>query len=547
MPLPDQILDRLEDQISWYERKRDLNRRAFRWIKATEIVAAAIIPLLAVLNLNHATWLAGGLGIVITILEGLLHLNHYQENWITYRSTCDSLKHEKYTYLGKASPYANVSDPHALLAERIELLVSQEHAKWASSLARDYSERPRIQGTEAPERASKAEEREKKTKLGTAKPEREPSEPKPEPQPDIRVHVVTQAGDSHPIDTPSDLTVEEFIAEVVAGLDLPSVDAEGRPVNWTIDDKDTGKTLDSQTTLHEANVGSGHQLYLRRQGRHATGDAHLVVAGGGSPVTPPTRGHIKVRVFTPSGEAHSIETPSELTVGDLIDRLLRSLNLPRVDSEELETYWIMDDWGTGKTLDREKSLFENRVGEGHHLYLHLQTLAGGKPITLTPSPVEFSVGYPRSIAPQTWYPLLTYVHGPEATSAVQNHSKLILGRERAKSYLSVGQRPTKSVERGAQITVVPEFPGCRVNPPHGTLFWLEDWHCVEFRFRLESDVEPNTQGQALNGRVTFYVGPILVSEITVSPTLESEQFQSRRAANHGDVRGLSSGLRFLLP
>lgn len=35
-------------------------------------------------------------------------------------------------YLGKAGPYANVVDPHALLAERIESLVSQEHAKWAS-------------------------------------------------------------------------------------------------------------------------------------------------------------------------------------------------------------------------------------------------------------------------------------------------------------------------------------------------------------------------------------------------------------------------------
>jgi hypothetical protein len=43
------------------------------------------------------------------------------------------LKHEKFTYLGKATPYANVPDPHALLAERIESLVSQEHAKWAST------------------------------------------------------------------------------------------------------------------------------------------------------------------------------------------------------------------------------------------------------------------------------------------------------------------------------------------------------------------------------------------------------------------------------
>ncbi len=73
-----------------------------------------------------------GLGVLITVLEGILHLNQYQQNWITYRSTCESLKHEKYTFLGKASPYANVPDPHALLAERIESLVSQEHAKWAS-------------------------------------------------------------------------------------------------------------------------------------------------------------------------------------------------------------------------------------------------------------------------------------------------------------------------------------------------------------------------------------------------------------------------------
>jgi hypothetical protein len=77
-------------------------------------------------------WVIGGLGVLIALLEGMLHLNQYQQNWIAYRSTCESLKHEKYVYLGKASPYASAVDPHALLAERIESLVSQEHAKWAS-------------------------------------------------------------------------------------------------------------------------------------------------------------------------------------------------------------------------------------------------------------------------------------------------------------------------------------------------------------------------------------------------------------------------------
>ena len=132
LPDADPIMERLEDQISWYDRKSLTNQRHFKRIKMVEIAAAAIIPFLSALSLPRMMWLTGGLGVLITVLEGMLHLNQYQQNWITYRSTCESLKHEKYVYLGKASPYASAVDPYALLAERIESLVSQEHAKWAS-------------------------------------------------------------------------------------------------------------------------------------------------------------------------------------------------------------------------------------------------------------------------------------------------------------------------------------------------------------------------------------------------------------------------------
>jgi len=131
-PEIDPILERLEDQIAWYDRKSMTNQRYFKRMKMIEITAAAIIPFLSAFNLPRVLWLTGGLGVLITVLEGVLHLNQYQQNWIAYRSTCESLKHEKYVYLGKASPYASAVDPHALLAERIESLVSQEHAKWAS-------------------------------------------------------------------------------------------------------------------------------------------------------------------------------------------------------------------------------------------------------------------------------------------------------------------------------------------------------------------------------------------------------------------------------
>ena len=91
--------------------------------------AAARIPLLSGLELpltppvgvpNSAL---GALGAAIAVLEGVQQINQYHANWISYRSTCEALKHEKYLYLGKAGPYAAVVAPSALLAERVELLV----------------------------------------------------------------------------------------------------------------------------------------------------------------------------------------------------------------------------------------------------------------------------------------------------------------------------------------------------------------------------------------------------------------------------------------
>src|ERR1700759_4851152 len=111
----DPIHDRLEDQIGWYDRKSLYNQHAFKRIKVTEIVAAALVPFISVWGFRHAPLVTGGLGILITILEGLLHLNQYQHNWITYRSTCEELRHEKYVFLAGASPYAGLSNPRALL------------------------------------------------------------------------------------------------------------------------------------------------------------------------------------------------------------------------------------------------------------------------------------------------------------------------------------------------------------------------------------------------------------------------------------------------
>jgi hypothetical protein len=74
-----------------------------------------------------------GVGGLVLVLEGLQQLGQYQANWIGYRSTCEALKHEKYLYLGEAGPYADAATASRTLAERVEGLVSQEHAKWVTT------------------------------------------------------------------------------------------------------------------------------------------------------------------------------------------------------------------------------------------------------------------------------------------------------------------------------------------------------------------------------------------------------------------------------
>lgn len=130
----DPTSDRLDDQIRWYDTESTWNKRWYESLKAVELIAAASIPLAAVLA--PTPWIAATLGVVVVVLESVLQLKQFHSNWISYRSTCESLKHEKYLFLGKAGPYAEAADPHALLATRVEELVSREHAKWVDTRVR---------------------------------------------------------------------------------------------------------------------------------------------------------------------------------------------------------------------------------------------------------------------------------------------------------------------------------------------------------------------------------------------------------------------------
>jgi hypothetical protein len=132
VPQPPSPWARLENQITWYSGESQSNQRRFKALKACQIVIAAAIPVAVALDADAAVGAVGG-GLIV-VLEGLQQMQQYQQNWITYRATCERLKHEKFLFAAHAGPYATAPRPEALLAERVEGLVSQEHAAWGERL-----------------------------------------------------------------------------------------------------------------------------------------------------------------------------------------------------------------------------------------------------------------------------------------------------------------------------------------------------------------------------------------------------------------------------
>ena len=124
------IESRVDDQVDWYDEKSVWNQRWSKRLQVAVIVSAALVPFLAGFTADlWAKISVGLLGVLIAAVSALIGLYRFQEHWVEYRATCESLKHEKFLFLTKTQPY-NGESPFGLFVARIEGLVSKEHSNW---------------------------------------------------------------------------------------------------------------------------------------------------------------------------------------------------------------------------------------------------------------------------------------------------------------------------------------------------------------------------------------------------------------------------------
>ena len=134
---------RLDDQINWYDQKSIWNQKWFKRLQVFQLIAAASIPIFVNYVTDSSGWLrlvVAILGASIAIVSGIIGLYKLQENWLEYRTICESLRHEQFRYLTKTDPY-NIETPFPLLVNRVETLISKENTNWSQSMKKVVKEK----------------------------------------------------------------------------------------------------------------------------------------------------------------------------------------------------------------------------------------------------------------------------------------------------------------------------------------------------------------------------------------------------------------------
>jgi serine/threonine protein kinase len=177
-----------------------------------------------------------------------------------------------------------------------------------------------------------------------------------------------------------------------------------------------------------------------------------------------------------------------------------------------------------QTIEKKSELLGARVGRA--------TL----PVEITPSlilavdeNVQFTVYRPRLVQPQKWYTLLAFAHlserSPEAPAdepdpieEVLRQAEQVLG-EAARAYQEVTQDARQAVPRAGELTFLPEVAGVEFNPARRSFVWRESVHREEFRLWASQELE----GQTARGRLTVFLGSILLADIPLTLRVETGQ------------------------
>jgi hypothetical protein len=94
---------------------------------------SAVTPVLVAILPEVTRWPAVLFSALVAIGVTSLKTFQYQENWINYRTTCETLRKEIHYYRAHLGDYRDAEDREAVFVEKIERLISRENTLWLSA------------------------------------------------------------------------------------------------------------------------------------------------------------------------------------------------------------------------------------------------------------------------------------------------------------------------------------------------------------------------------------------------------------------------------
>ena len=145
------IAERVIDQYNWYNQKSGGYKKWYYRCRIIVIASGALIPLLVGYASGAWDWLkyvAGALGAVVAITEGIQSLKKYRENWSAYRATAEMLKREQLLFENNAGDDYAAGDEAAFkrFVLKIEKITAAENNEWNALLASSASPTPPANG-----------------------------------------------------------------------------------------------------------------------------------------------------------------------------------------------------------------------------------------------------------------------------------------------------------------------------------------------------------------------------------------------------------------
>ncbi len=118
--------------VRWYDSKSIWNKKYYNITQISIIVLSSMTPVFAILELKWPTTIAASL---VAIGTGLIKFMKFEENWLNYRTICETLRKEPHLMDAGLSDYSRCENKYQMFVDRVESLISRENTLWLTTIS----------------------------------------------------------------------------------------------------------------------------------------------------------------------------------------------------------------------------------------------------------------------------------------------------------------------------------------------------------------------------------------------------------------------------